>query len=449
MLDRFSNFISTLGTEGVRSNGAKLKHRTLNWILFWSTIASIVWVIFLLTISNTIAAIFPLISAICIPLLFVTLNQKTENFQKVLNISIAMAFFVPAMVQIFHGGFVNSGAAIVWTILAPITALILKPVKEAKITFILFLVVLFSTALVEVFMYIPFVELPKSVIILQFIINIISVISISYFPILHFSNESLKARRIIKLQNNKIISSIEYAKYIQRASLSSEEELSASLNDDFFLFYEPKDIVGGDFYWVAIKNGRVIIICADCTGHGVPGGFMTMMGINHLNNIIKEKGVTDPSMILLFLHYAIRESLKYSSESITDGMDISICSIDLESNLLEFAGARNKLYYFQDKLEVIPPTKVSVGEDIADVHFEKHQITMRKGDRFYMCSDGYIDQFGGPLGKRFGSKRLYELLNEINHLSIKEQGAIIEQTMKDWKGSEEQIDDITFMGFII
>lgn len=186
MLDQFTNFISNLGTEGVRSSGAKLKHRTLNWILFWSTIASIVWVIFLLTISNTIAAIFPLISAICIPLLFVTLNKKTENFQKVLNISIAMAFFVPAMVQIFHGGFVNSGAAIVWTILAPITALILKPIKEAKITFILFLVVLFSTALVEVFMYIPFVELPKSVIILQFIINIISLISISYFPILRF-----------------------------------------------------------------------------------------------------------------------------------------------------------------------------------------------------------------------------------------------------------------------
>jgi hypothetical protein len=214
MLDRFTLYISNLGSTGVRSSSAKLKHRTLNWILFWSNIASIFWVIFLLSISNTVAAIFPLLSAVCIPLLFFTLNRETKNFQKVLNIGIAIAFFVPAMVQIFHGGFINSGAAILWTILAPITALILKPVIEAKITFVLFLIVLFSTALVEVFMHIPFVQLPKSVIILQFIINIISVISICYFPILHFSNETLKARRIIKLQNNKIISSIEYAKYM-------------------------------------------------------------------------------------------------------------------------------------------------------------------------------------------------------------------------------------------
>ena len=211
------------------------------------------------------------------------------------------------MVQIFHGGFVNSGAAIVWTILVPITALILKPIHQAQRIFIIFLAVLFLVAIIEVYLTVPFVEVSKSTIVLEFLINIISVISICYFPILHFSNEMMKARRIIKTQNNQIISSIEYANYIQRASLSSEEELSASLNNDYFLYYAPKDIVGGDFYWVAVKNGRLIIICADCTGHGVPGGFMTMMGINHLNNIVKEKGVTDPSMILLFLHYAIKE----------------------------------------------------------------------------------------------------------------------------------------------
>ncbi len=253
MFVRFNNFISTIGVKDISSYSARLKYRTLNWILFWSCVASLGWALFLATISNTNSAYYPLLSAIGIPFLLAYLNKNSHKFNQVLNISIFTAFFVPAMVQIFHGGFVNSGAAIVWTILAPITALILKPIHQAKRIFIIFLAVLFLVAIIEVYLTVPFVEVSKSTIVLEFLINIISVISICYFPILHFSNEMMKARRIIKTQNNQIISSIEYANYIQRASLSSEEELSASLNNDYFLYYAPKDIVGGDFYWVAIK----------------------------------------------------------------------------------------------------------------------------------------------------------------------------------------------------
>lgn len=130
-------------------------------------------------------------------------------------------------------------------------------------------------------------------------------------------------------------------------------------------------------------------------------------------------------------------------------MDVSVCSIDVEKNLLEFSGARNKLYYFGDELSILQPTKVSIGENITDVHFEKTQLQMKKGDHFYMFSDGYIDQFGGPQEKRFGSKRLNQLLHQIVHLDIKEQGAIISHTMAEWKGDQDQIDDITFMGFIV
>ncbi len=449
MLDQLSSAISNIGTRDVTSSSGKLKYRTLNWILFWSAIASIFWAIFLFYIGNPVAAMFPVISAFSIPLLLFSLHKNGERFHWVLNWSIFLAFFVPFSVQLLHGGFVNTGAVIVWSILAPITALILKPKKTAKSIFVVFLFFLVSVSILEVFLPSPLVELPKSIITIEFLINIISVISICYFPILHFSNEMSKARKIIKTQNRKIISSIEYAQYIQRASLSSHDELVGSLNNDFFLMYEPKDIVSGDFYWVANKNGRLIIVCADCTGHGVPGGFMTMMGINHLNNIVKEKGITDPSMILLFLHYAVRESLKYSSNGMSDGMDIGVCSIDLETNLLEFSGARNKLHYFNGELQVIPSTKVSIGEDLLDVNFNKTQIQMKKNDRFYLFSDGYIDQFGGPNNKRFGSKRLNLLLNDIKELNIKDQGNVIKQTMKEWKGSEDQIDDITFMGLVV
>lgn len=449
MLDQFSNAISTIGTKEISSSSGKLKFRTLNWILFWSAVASMLWVIFLLAIGNVLAAVFPALSAIVIPMLLYALHRNGDRFQCVLNWSIILAFLVPFGVHILHGGFINSGVAITWSILAPITALILKPMRTAKAIFVVFLVFLISAALSELFLSVPFVPLSKSIIVTEFLVNIICVISISYFPILHFSNEMSKARKIIKTQNKKIISSIEYAKYIQKASLSSHSELAGSLNDDFFLMYEPKDIVSGDFYWVANKNGRLIIVCADCTGHGVPGGFMTMMGINHLNNIVKEKGITDPSMILLFLHYAVRESLKYSSNGMSDGMDIGVCSIDLDTQLLEFSGARSKLHYFNGELKVIPATKVSIGEDLLEVNFEKKQIQMKKNDRFYLFTDGYIDQFGGPNNKRFGSKRLNLLLNEIKELGIKEQGEIIQQTMKDWKGSEDQIDDITFLGLVV
>lgn len=448
MLDKFSHFISTIGTEGITSSSGIVKYKTFNWILFWTLVSSILWTFMLCKVNQPQAAVFPLSMILIIPTLLFLL-YKNKGFHQVLNTFIFLLLALPLLVQMFHGGFINSGAVVVWTILAPITSLIFKKIKVAKAVFGYFILSLAIAVFAEFFIEIPYNKSSHEQVIMQLILNIIAVIAIIYFPILQFTNEMLLQRRIIKSQNSKIISSIEYAKYIQRASLSSDEELSSSLNNDFFLYFEPKDIVGGDFYWVAIKNGRLIIICADCTGHGVPGGFMTMMGINHLNNIVKEKGVTDPSMILLFLHYAIRESLKYSSESITDGMDISVCSIDLEQNLLEFSGARNKLYYQTDKLQVVPPTKVSVGEDVMDVNFSKHQITMKKGDRFYMCSDGYIDQFGGPNGKRFGSKRMTQLLNDIKELDIKEQGKIIEKTMIDWKGNEDQIDDITFMGFIV
>lgn len=446
MIHKLNNYVSRNGIYNDASASGSLKVKTFNWILFWTFWASILWSLLLFGLGQTYAAYIPLIATLSIPISFYTLSKK-QNFHLALNIYITSLLILPPLVQLFHGGIINSGAVIVWTILAPITAMIFKKMKIAKLIFCLFILSLLIGSLAELLIDVPFKIMSSNQIIIQFILNIIGLLTIIYFPILHFTNEMLNQRKIIKSQNDKIVSSIEYAKYIQTASLLSHDELSACLNNDFFLYYKPKDIVSGDFYWVNHKNGRLIIICADCTGHGVPGAFMTMMGINHLNNIVNEKGITDPSMILLFLHYAVRDSLKYSPEKINDGMDISVCSIDLSEMKMEYSGARNKLYYFDKTLKVFPGTKISIGDDQENVLFEKHTIKMNGGDHFYMFSDGYIDQFGGPKNKRFGSKQLASLIKEMNGMDIKEQGRIMSNKMEEWKRGIDQIDDITIMGF--
>lgn len=448
MLQKFQNYISTIGLSENAGHGGQLKVKTLNWILFWTILASVFWTIMLFILKQYKAVPFPLIATILI-LFSLVRFAKTKNFQATLNTFIVLLLFLPPIVQLFHGGFINSGAVVVWAVLAPVSSLIFKPIRTAQLIFAAFLLLTALTAVAELSISVEYQKVSYEIIIIQFLLNIIAVLTICYFPILHFTNEMMKARRIIKLQNDKIVSSIEYAKYIQKAILASKEDLDLSLNKDYFLYFEPKDIVSGDFYWVNQKNGKLIIICGDCTGHGVPGAIMTMMGINHLNNIIKEKGITDPSMILLFLHTAVIESLKHSTEKINDGMDIAVCTIDLEKNYMEYAGAKSRMYYFNGSLKTYQPTKISIGDNSRNVSFQKHRIDIKKGDCFYLLTDGYIDQFGGPHEKRYGSKRLFKLIANLYKKDIQEQGEIIKREMKRWKGIEEQIDDITFMGFKI
>jgi serine phosphatase RsbU (regulator of sigma subunit) len=446
MINNINNYVSNIGIYKDASASGTLKVKTFNWILFWTFWASLLWSAMLFGLGQPYAALFPLLATISIPISFYILAKK-QKFHQALNVYIITLLVLPPFVQLFHGGIINSGAVVVWTILAPITAMIFKKIKIAKLIFGFFLLALILGTVTELLVDVPFKIMSQTQIVTQFMMNIVGLLTIIYFPILHFTNEMLEQRKTIKSQNDKIVSSINYAKYIQTASLLANDELSASLNNDFFLYYKPKDIVSGDFYWVNNKNGRLIIICADCTGHGVPGAFMTMMGINHLNNIINEKGITDPSMILLFLHYAVRDTLKYSAEKINDGMDISICSIDMNIMKMEYSGARNKMYYFNEELHTYPGTKTSIGDNQENVMFEKFSIDMKPGDCFYLFSDGYIDQFGGPKEKRFGSKQLSNLINEIKPLDIKEQGQIIASKMDNWKTGVDQIDDITFMGF--
>lgn len=249
-------------------------------------------------------------------------------------------------------------------------------------------------------------------------------------------------------KNKNITDSINYARRIQHALLPSHEEISKTLND-YFIFYKPKDIVSGDFYFYAQKNEKTIIAIVDGTGHGVPGAFMGMIGNDMLNHIIIEKGITKPAEILNHLNKSVKKALKQesgNSETI-DGMDIALCTIDLKNKKLEFAGAMRQLFHVNKELVEIPGDKASIGGFTNENYqFSNHEVDLQQGDAIYIFTDGYVDQFGGESGKKFMSKNFKNLITSIQHKEMPEQNEIISNTFSEWIHGSIQIDDILVMG---
>ncbi len=245
--------------------------------------------------------------------------------------------------------------------------------------------------------------------------------------------------------------SILYAKRIQEAILPSREEINASLQNSMVLF-RPKDIVSGDFYWFTEKPDRVIIAAADCTGHGVPGALMSMIGSSLLNEIVNEKGITQPNEILLALKHGVIKALNKhpSSDQTKDGMDIGICSIPKKGNKIDFAGANNPLWMVRDG-EIIDfrgdRQPVGIYGDNLDTPYTNHTIDIQDGDSVYIFSDGYADQFGGPRGKKFKYSQFKKLLVQINNETMESQRDTLNTRIEEWMGDqEEQIDDILVVG---
>jgi serine phosphatase RsbU (regulator of sigma subunit) len=225
---------------------------------------------------------------------------------------------------------------------------------------------------------------------------------------------------------------------------------------NFFILYKPKDIVSGDFYYALAhqpagsKNELFFICTADCTGHGVPGALMSMMGISHLNESIIEKNLAHPNEILDNMRKGIIASLnpEGSEEESKDGMDCVLCAYDFPNMKLEFAAANNPLWLVRDKqLTEYKPDKMPVGKYGEEMRpFTLHTIDLKKGDIVYTFTDGYADQFGGEKGKKFKYKQLLEKLLENCEKSMEEQKAILEDSFEKWKGNLEQVDDVCIIG---
>lgn len=269
---------------------------------------------------------------------------------------------------------------------------------------------------------------------------------------IEIQRDAIKGQRdLIKAKNRNITDSIRYASNIQSAVFPPLSLLDKLLGNSFII-NRPKDIVSGDFYWLTKRNGKIIVTVADCTGHGVPGAFMSMLGITFLNEIVNNSGITQANEILYHLRENVIIALRQTSkeETISDGMDIALCVIDHKKNQLQFSGAFNPLLLIRNKeVQLFKGDYIPIGMSFQKEKvgsFTLHEIDIKKGDIIYMFSDGYADQFGGQNGKKFSGKKFRELLLSIHEKSMYEQKNILEKTMENWMKKTEQIDDITIMG---
>jgi len=255
----------------------------------------------------------------------------------------------------------------------------------------------------------------------------------------------------IQKQNTEHAESLRYAKKIQHSLLPSKEEIKQIFPKSFVLF-KPKDIVSGDFYWCTQTRTKKIIACADCTGHGIPGAFLSILGISVLNTIINILKITSENDILNKLRENIIDALsqKNSNDSINDGMDISICVLNTKNNILEYAGAYNPLYILRGKsLIQLKTDNMPVGNYIISKPFTLNHIQLETKDRVYMFSDGYGDQVGGEKNKKLKRGGFKTIINQIQNKNMKLQASELDIALQEWMGDNEQIDDITIIGFEI
>ncbi|MES2761736.1 MAG: GAF domain-containing protein [Bacteroidota bacterium] len=267
------------------------------------------------------------------------------------------------------------------------------------------------------------------------------------------TKEVVKQKEIIEETNKHITDSIKYAKRIQEAFLPTENMVNALLKNAFVL-YKPKDIVSGDFYWTEKKGNKILFAVVDCTGHGVPGAFMSIIGFNALNQIVNEYNYTKPSEILTQLNKSISTTLsqKVEDSKIRDGMDVALCSLDLENLTLEFAGAFSPLFILRDG-EVLKTKgdKHPIGNFVGaeDYEFTNHTIQLMPQDRIYIFSDGFVDQFGGEGGKKLKYNAFRNLLTDHHLKSMHEQKDAINAFFETWRAGYEQIDDVCMIGVSI
>ncbi len=268
-----------------------------------------------------------------------------------------------------------------------------------------------------------------------------------------YKNRKIRHKnRLLAYQKKQITDSIEYASRIQTAILPPGDFITKLIPQHFIVF-KPRDVVSGDFYWVAHKENKIIIAAVDCTGHGVPGAFLSMLGFAFLNEIVNKEVELKANIILNQLRNYVKKSLHQTGKvnETKDGMDAALCIIDKENQELQFSGAYNSLYLIRNKnLEQIKGDRMPIGIYVHEKEsFTNHKIKLQKNDIIYLFTDGYSDQFGGINGKKFRNTPFKNILTAIHEKSMAEQKEILEETFLEWKGNREQIDDILIIGIRI
>lgn len=254
----------------------------------------------------------------------------------------------------------------------------------------------------------------------------------------------------MELREKNITDSLIYAQRIQEAMLPSEEYFRNHFPESF-IFFKPKDIISGDFYWIGERGNRIFVIAADCTGHGVPGALMSMIGLEIIEKAIVENNIETPSVILEALNEGLEKTFsreKNIGTIIRDGMDAGLCVVDKKSRKIIFAGAFFPLYLLRNNsLTQINGDKIIIGMNPERISYTDHEIDIQEDDMVYLFSDGYADQFGGKEGKKFMYRRLRYLLLTIHQFDVKDQKSILDENLKAWMGANPQVDDMMIIGF--
>ncbi len=262
------------------------------------------------------------------------------------------------------------------------------------------------------------------------------------------THEVLEQKQLIETKNLAITENLVYAQRIQSALLPDVKLIGKPFNGSFVL-YLPKDIVSGDFYSFSDAGNQALVIAGDCTGHGVSGAFMSMIGSSLLTQIINEQGIENPAQILNSLNAAVIDTLKQTRNDSNDGMDIAACLFDFVTNELTFAGANRPLWLVRDNaIEVIKPDKFPIGglQVSSSREFKSHVIKLQPNDVVYLSTDGYADQFGGEKGKKMMTAKFKETLLSIQHMDMGQQHTYLHNFFQEWKGAEEQVDDVLVIG---
>lgn len=264
------------------------------------------------------------------------------------------------------------------------------------------------------------------------------------------AEELQRQKELIEEQNRDITDSMRYARRLQEAVLPPHAEVDRLFAENF-VFLKPRDIVSGDFYWAAEKNGKRFIVVADCTGHGIPGAFLSIIGHLALDKAVLQEGNESPTAILEVMNAMVKQTLGQGKEleKVADGMEVAVCAWDPASRELCFAGAGRHLLLVQNNvLSEIKGEKCSVGSHQPHITAAPptHRIALSKGDSFYLSSDGITDQFGGPDGKKLGKKSFLAFINGMLSVSMSEQKTKLEAMMENWKGKSEQTDDMLVIG---
>jgi serine phosphatase RsbU (regulator of sigma subunit) len=277
-------------------------------------------------------------------------------------------------------------------------------------------------------------------------------------------------QKLLSEKNKNIMDSLRYAERIQKSIMPSKEKFEEILNESF-IYFQPLEIVSGDFYYVYKKGNKAFFAVADCTGHGVPGAFVSIIGIHALHRALNEFKLEEPAQILNKVNELVEQDLSnYGNTIINDGMDIAFCCIDYDNNLLEYSGANIPLWLISDIVEDEYESNLNIETIIINqmnetkilkeikannqpigfiqkrIPFTNYSINIKKGDMIYIFSDGFADQFGGPLGKKFKYKRLKSMLLEINSFPLDKQKKLIRDSLKSWQGDQDQVDDICVVG---